>query len=127
MKEVNLHSHDSSPALVGVRRAVTQIKRKALDDVDQTPAAIRRNVSQNLSQSILSQMPPKDHVRRLVQRTRNDGNQIPVQPATRGDIVLPLRYFLLHIIICAKKHSVANLMSKLNRNCVRFKNGQIIK
>lgn len=96
LRQINEHTHDSSPALVGVRKTVTSLKRKAISDIEQTPATLRRNMTENLTQPEIVQLPTKDALRHVVERVRNDVNEAPAQPQSRENIFLPLW--------CSKKH-----------------------
>ena len=128
IKSLNMHSHDSDPARILVRKAVSEMKRRAAETVEGTSQVINEAL-QDLPECVMGVMPAQSALKKTIKRLRRQQEHAPVAPLSLEDLVIPEEYklywstsgtsedFLLadsgpsteRILIFGRKRSVENL------------------
>lgn len=85
------HAHKSDAAQVSTSIVITRIKRAAVETT-KIPSVILNESLQSSSPVVISRLPSKDAIRKMIQRSRNEIHAAPPQPADRQSIVIPERY-----------------------------------
>ena len=91
IKTINEHSHDSNPAKIVARQAVTEMKRKAANTVEDTAHILNRTL-QDVPQTVLGIMPQPAALKKTIRRVRNGIDQAPEVPENLRTLSIPENY-----------------------------------
>lgn len=81
-------AHTGDAARVEVARAITTMKRRAVD-TQEIPTQIRTNTLQNMTLAARARLPDKAATTKRIQRVRQVVNAAPAQPVDRASIEIP--------------------------------------
>ena len=90
---LNDHSHDSDPAKQVIRAAVSTIKRRAEESLEETSRVINEGLK-DIPQCVLGVMPTQESLKKTVRRLRKQNAQAPAAPQSLEALIIPERYSL---------------------------------
>jgi hypothetical protein len=85
------HTHGANEARVEALQAVTDIKQRAKDTMEQ-PSQIVNEATRQLHQAAMGQMPSRGATRQVIQRTRTQVAHAPPNPTSLSQLDIPERY-----------------------------------
>lgn len=90
-----IHNHESELCQVECRKVVNNIKAKALSSMANTSQIISE-CTRNLPRSVCVSMPSLQSIKRTIQNVRHRNNQVPLNPISLEELVIPERYRTTH-------------------------------